>query len=198
MILNNNITINFFPSSAGTTISDISDGNVYDRLRLACPDRFITLTMNVDGVQIKKGSNKSIWPVLLAINNLPLNRRYAIENTIIAGIWSGVHKPSRAQMAAFLSPIVEELSHLEKGFNFVDYRKFSIEQNTVIKVFLIGACCDKPAQALLQNISEPTAAFGCGRCEFIGEVEALFDINHNRLLRFHTAKCTSIDVYEKN
>jgi thioredoxin reductase len=69
-----------------------------------------------------------------------------------------------------LSSIVEELRELEQGYVFVDYRKLPNDQNTVIKVFLIGACCDKPAQALVQNIAEPIAAFGCGRCEIEGEI----------------------------
>ncbi len=170
IILNNNATIDLFSSSVGNIISDIRSGNVYQQLKLACPDRFITLTMNIDGVEIKKGSKKSIWPVLLVVNELPLNQRYALENTIIAGMWSGSHKSSRTQMTPFLSPIVEELSQLEQGYVFVDYQKLPNEQNTVIKVFLIGACCDKPAHALVQNIPEPTAAFGCGRCEIEGEV----------------------------
>ena len=170
IILNNNATIDLFSQSVGNVLRDIRDGNVYQQLNLACLDRFLTLTINIDGVEIKKGSKKSIWPVLLVLNELPLNRRYDLENTIIAGIWSGPHKPSRTQMAAFLLPIVEELSQLEQGCVFDDYRKLSNEQNTVVKVFLIGACCDKPAQALVQNIPEPIAAFGCGRCEIEGEV----------------------------
>ncbi|CAF1369641.1 unnamed protein product [Rotaria magnacalcarata] len=169
-ILNNNADIDLFSSSLNNHISDIKDGNFYHQLKHICPDKFITLTMNVDGVEVKKGSKQSIWPLLLVVNELPINRRNAFENVIIAGIWSGSHKPSREQMQCFLAPVVEQLSVLEHGYPFLDYQNSEFLQNTIIKVFLIAACCDKPAQALLQNIAEPIAAFGCGRCELEGTV----------------------------
>ncbi len=36
------------------------------------------------------------------------------------------------------------------------------------RVFFIGSCCYKPAQALVQVLPEPIAAYGCGRCEVNG------------------------------
>ncbi|CAF4418789.1 unnamed protein product [Rotaria socialis] len=170
IILSNNADIDIFSSSLNNHISDIKDGNFYHQLSNICPDKFITLTMNVDGVEVKKGSKQSIWPMLLVVNELPINRRNAFENVIIAGIWSGSHKPSREQMQCFLAPVVEQLSLLEHGYPFFDYQNSERLQNTIIKVFLIAACCDKPAQALVQNIAEPIAAFGCGRCELEGIV----------------------------
>ncbi|CAF3993860.1 unnamed protein product [Rotaria magnacalcarata] len=165
IILSNNADIDLFSSSLNNHISDIKYGNFYHQLSNICPDKFITFTMNVDGVEVKKGSKQSIWPMLLVVNELPINRRNAFENVIIAGIWSGSHKPSREQMQCFLAPVVEQLSLLEHGYPFFDYQNSERLQNTIIKVFLIAACCDKSAQALVQNIAEPIAAFGCGRCE---------------------------------
>lgn len=173
MILHNT-SINLVSSSSNNTIRDIQDGCVYQRLKQSCSDQFVTLTMNIDGVEIRKGSNKSIWPVLLVVNEVPFKQRYALENTIIAGLWSGSHKPSRSQMKCFLSSVVEELCLLEQGFWFVNYRKPFNQQEHKIKVFLIAACCDKPAQALVQNLPEPIAAFGCGRCETEGAVRQSF------------------------
>jgi hypothetical protein len=180
VILNNNISVDLFSSSTNNTIKDIKDGNFYQQLKVMSSDRFLTLTMNIDGVEIRKGSKISIWPILMVLNELPLNDRYRLENTIIAGIWSGPSKPSRLQMKSFLSPVVEELSLLEQGVFFVDYQKPSSQQNFIIKVFLVGACCDKPAQALVQNIPEPIAAFGCGRCETKGDVLYLSKVIYNR------------------
>ena len=85
-----------------------------------------------------------------------------------------MNKPSRVQMSSFLSPIVEELCQLEQKYQFTDYRNFPNHQNVNTKVFLIGACCDKPAQSLIQNIPEPIAAFGCGRCEYEGSISDSF------------------------
>ncbi|CAF4410220.1 unnamed protein product [Rotaria sp. Silwood2] len=77
------------------TMHDIVDGMYYhDRLN-AETDRFITLTMNIDGVQPNKGSDASLWP-----------------NLILAGIWPGPKKPSRDDMSIFLRGVVVET---EKG-----------------------------------------------------------------------------------
>lgn len=80
-------------------------------------ESIITLTMNVDGIQPNKGSDQSIWPVLLVINEIERKRRYSLENTIIAGMWPGPSKPSRTQMCIFLKKIVLELA-LEQGHLF--------------------------------------------------------------------------------
>ncbi|CAF4096511.1 unnamed protein product [Rotaria sordida] len=89
--------------------------------------------MNVDGVEVRKGLKRSIWPILFVVNELPLKQRYALENVIIAGIWSGLKKPSRLQMKSIITPIVEELSLLEQGYAFTDHTKESLNQENVIK-----------------------------------------------------------------
>lgn len=174
MILKNNKDINVSSSSINHTLRDVKDGNVYRHLKSLCTDPFLTLTINIDGIEIRKGLNRSIWPVLLVINEIPLKERYALENVIFAGIWSGPNKPSRSQMQSVLKPIVSELSLLENGTIFADYSKES-HGSKIIRVFLTSACADKPAQALLQNLPEPTAAFGCSRCEIEGVTILLFN-----------------------
>ena len=64
---------------------------------------------------------------------------------------------------------MDELKRLEAG------RMFHLRptddgnmKEVFIKVFLVSSCCDKPAQCLLQCLPEPTAKFGCGRCEIKG------------------------------
>ncbi|CAM4838127.1 unnamed protein product [Rotaria magnacalcarata] len=85
-VLNNNGGTDLFSSSSNSIMSDITDGPVYQQIKATCLDLFITLTMNIDGIEVKKGSKKSIWPILMVINELPLKRRYALENTLVAGI----------------------------------------------------------------------------------------------------------------
>jgi hypothetical protein len=92
-----------------------------------------------------------------------------LENLILAGIWPGPSKPNRADMCVFFKNIVQELEELEKGVEFQLFSPNDGFKYARVKVFLIAACCDKPAQALLQNIPEPIAAFGCGRCEIGGD-----------------------------
>ena len=153
------------PASA-VSMRDIQDGAVYRKLQSEIYDPFITLTLNVDGIQPHKCSTQTIWPILLVINEIPLKRRFALENIILAGVWPSPSKPTRNGMKIFLRPLTDELLTLEQGeiFELHDEDDSSI----AACVFLIGACCDKPAQTLLQCLSEPNAAFGCGRCEVEG------------------------------
>ncbi|CAF1674104.1 unnamed protein product, partial [Rotaria magnacalcarata] len=148
------------------SITDICDGALHQKLQSRIQESFLTLTLNVDGIQPNKGSQKTIWPILLVINELPLKRRFAIENIILAGVWPGPSKPSRTEMSLFFRPLVEELITLEQGAKF-QYQDDN-NSSTSARIFLIGACCDKPAQALLQFLPEPIATFGCGRCEVEG------------------------------
>lgn len=150
------------------SMRDIVDGDVYQMLLDNEPNHFITLTLNVDGIQPNKGSDKSVWPVLLICNEISRKKRFFLENLIVAGIWPGPSKPSRSDMSVFFENIVQEMQVLENG---VEFQLFSLDNEPIyaqVKVFLIASCCDKPAQALIQNISEPIAAFGCGRCEIEG------------------------------
>ncbi|CAF1414227.1 unnamed protein product [Rotaria sp. Silwood1] len=149
------------------TMKDICDGELYRRVQESCQDTFITLSLNIDGIQLNKGSKKTIWPILLVVNEIPIKRRFSPENLILAGVWPGPTKPSRTHMAYFLKSTVTELTRLENGIGFYipSQVSSSTDQIILIRVYLIGACCDKPAQALVQNLPEPIAAFGCERCE---------------------------------
>lgn len=155
-------------SSYTEDITDITHGDVYRKLIDSESDRFITLTMNVDGIQPNKGVDQSIWPVLFIINEIKRKKRFSLENSILGGMWPGPSKPSRAQMALFLEKIIVQLKILELGRTFEFFSVNEDVETKFLKTFLITACCDKPAQALLQCLSEPTAFFGCGSCELEG------------------------------
>ena len=162
----NNSSINFQCQHSSTSLKDIHDGVVFRSIRASNPRKMLTLTMNIDGVQMSKGCHSSVWPILFVINELPHSIRYDIENVILAGVWPGPSKPNRDQIRLIYRPIIDELLALEYGHSF----KLSSDHVEHLHVYLIAACCDKPAQALIQSIAEPTAAFGCGRCEIEGDV----------------------------
>lgn len=150
-------------------MSDITDGNMYTRLATNEPCLFITLTLNVDGIQPNKGSDQSIWPVLLVINEIKRKKRYSLENLIIAGMWPGPTKPSRTEMFLFFQNIISQLQELERGQLYELYSTEHGCRREFLKVYVIAACCDKPAQCLIQCLPEPTGYFGCGQCEIKGE-----------------------------
>ena len=174
IINNNDIDLLYNPES--TTLRDLHDGSIFRSLRRKTSGRVMTLTLNIDGIQPSRNAQSTIWPVLMVINDLPPHRRFALENIILAGAWSAKSKPSRDDVRLFLQPTIDELLDLEQGYPFLT----STGYYQVIRVYLIAACCDKPAQALTQCISEPIAAFGCGRCEVEGRKASLHPLSHHR------------------
>lgn len=148
-------------------MSDIVDGLHYKHLLEQESDAFITLTINTDGIQPYCNAEKSIWPVTLVVNEIDRKKRYSFQNLIIAGVWPGPSKPKRDEMSSFLGVISNELTELEQGF-YYECRLNSTWTLQFLKVFVICACLDKPAQALVQNLAEPIAKYGCGRCEIRG------------------------------
>ncbi|CAM4943066.1 unnamed protein product [Rotaria socialis] len=155
------------------TMNDIYDAETYQRIiKKEAGKNFLTLLMNVDGIQVAKSSNLSLWIFTLVINEIKRSERFKLKNVIVGGIASTVSKPSRHQMQALLSPIVKELVVLEQGETF-KVKCLNENSNIRLKIFLIASCCDKPAQCLVQGISEPIGAFGCGRCELEGETVAV-------------------------
>ncbi|CAF4358105.1 unnamed protein product [Rotaria sp. Silwood2] len=147
---------------------DIFDGAHYNKLLDKESGKVLTLTMNTDGIQPYNSTGKSIWPVTFVINEVKRNKRFLFQNLILGGIWPGPMKPKRFEMSAFLETIVVQLKELEQGSHF-ECRSGASFVRQFLKVFLICTCMDKPAQALVQNLPEPTAQFGCGRCEIRGE-----------------------------
>jgi hypothetical protein len=109
----------FLPNHGRTNpsyVCDIADGAFYDRLFLGeHANGFIILTMHVNGVSPNCGSDLSIWPVFLVINEIEKSKRFALENLIVAGVWPGPSKPSREDMFLLLTDIVEQLKILEQG-----------------------------------------------------------------------------------
>lgn len=157
-------------STNSTFMKDIIHGNVYRKLVSSESETFLTMVMNVDGIQPNKGSDQSLWPVLFVINEIERKKRFSLENLIIGGMWPGPSKPTRSQMSIFLQHIVSQLQALEQGRMCQIYSPDENIRMKFIKVFLIASCCDKPAQSLIQCLPEPTAFFGCGNCELEGMI----------------------------
>ena len=78
-------------------ITDIVDGQNYRTL--SQPGQFqhsssnISVIMNCDGIPLYNSPNIKLWPVFLAIDELPSSQRFAHENMILAAIWQAKIKP---------------------------------------------------------------------------------------------------------
>ena len=156
-----------------SSMKDIIDGHYYRKILTQESEPILTLTMSTDGIQPSNSTEKSIWPVTFVINEIKRKKRFCYQNVILGGIWPGPAKPKRFEMAAFLDAIVVQLKELEQGFYF-GCRSNAGYATRHLKVFLICACMDEPAQALAQSLPEPTAQFGYGRCEIRGKYFSSF------------------------
>ena len=62
------------------SLSDISDGEMYRKLcepgQVLYGNNNLTLIFNTDGVALYKSSKTEIWPIYLAINEIPVVERY--------------------------------------------------------------------------------------------------------------------------
>ncbi|CAF3619678.1 unnamed protein product [Rotaria socialis] len=100
-------------------MNDIYDGEKYQNIiKNEKGQKFLTLIMNTDGIQLAKNSNSSLWIFTFVINEIKRSERFKLKNIIVGAIVSSASKSSRHQMRTILSPIVEELLVLEQGEAF--------------------------------------------------------------------------------
>jgi hypothetical protein len=72
-------------------IQDIYDSKIYKDFKskfVANNEKYeniYSFCINTDGISLCEKSNLSIWPVFLCINELSINERFYIDNTVIAG-----------------------------------------------------------------------------------------------------------------
>lgn len=155
-----------------TDVYDVIDGTAYRRIRTLERKPFVTLTLNSDGVLVKKIS-RSLWITSMVINEIPRNVRFKLPNMIIGMISYGSQKPKRAEFQQLSNVLVDQLVNLEQGIdvhlaNSYDTRR-ALTDTTTVSVYLLGVVADKPAQSVLQNTTDSGGFFGCTNCEIVGE-----------------------------
>ncbi|CAF1626901.1 unnamed protein product, partial [Didymodactylos carnosus] len=163
-----------FPTLATTSndkIRDIYDGYIYQEI-LKCQNgnRCITLLLSIDGVQIDNSkADNSIWVISLVINEIKRSERFKLKNVVLSDIWPGVGKPDNEQVGLIVKKLVQELQDLEQP-HFYKMKNLNgqVEQ---LNIFLIGCCADKPATAIIQNVSDPKGKYGCFKCILKGKTE---------------------------
>ena len=83
--------------NCSSNIRDIVDGTVYKSFKesggFLTDEANLTLLFNTDGIPLYKSSKVNIWPVFLAVNELPPEERFAKKNMILWGLWQGKGKP---------------------------------------------------------------------------------------------------------
>jgi hypothetical protein len=147
-------------SANSNELNDFKDGNLYRRLiESSLGPKFeskqaFTFTINTDGISTFQHSKLTMWPVFLTINEIPIEKRFCIENVIVAGLSVGESKP---EVNKFFLPIIKALKELEYGIeNDVSYH-------------LVAGVFDKPAKAGVLNMVQYNGFGGCTKCLQPGE-----------------------------
>lgn len=143
-------------------ISDIYDGAKYKELHdFVSPKPSVTLVLNTDSVQLFKSSTVSLWPVWLAICELPRALRFSKKNTVLAALWVGKVKPT---MVKFLNPLTESLHELYHSGIRIKVRSKVIDARAAV----VTATLDLPARASVMNMLHFNGHSACHLCEQTG------------------------------
>ena len=160
------------PDATSLSIFDVQDGQAYRSMisrerMIDFNKQIVTLLLNSDGIVLKKFS-RSVWLTCMVINELPRAIRFDTRNVIICSISMGGIKPQKHQFQDFIKDWVIELQHLEQGFYITPP---NLNGNYIrVHAYLIAAALDKPAQALLLNLNDPTGFYSCARCTIKGKL----------------------------
>ena len=148
-----------------STLYDIYDGSLWKEFMeyngvpfLSVPYCF-ALSLNVDWFQPYKHTQHSIGVLYIAIQNLPREVRFLVDNVIIVGIIPGPHEPPK-NINSFLAPLVDELQDLWKGV-FVNINANNLVS---IRAALICVSCDIPAARKVCGFVGHNAYQGCNKC----------------------------------
>ena len=130
---------------------------------LGAPGRYfadkqnLALVLNTDGVPLYKSSLVSIWPVYIAILNLPAHLRMNSENIILCGLWVGPGKPS---MDLLLRPVCSNLQHISS----VGLTIQTPLGEEVYRAKLVMGIFDLPAKAAVLHAKQYNGEYGCSVC----------------------------------
>ncbi|XP_055603979.1 uncharacterized protein LOC129752217 [Uranotaenia lowii] len=121
----------------------------------------ITLSFNTDGVKVYNSSaKKSLWPILLSINELPPSLRFSKNNIIVAGLWMGSKDPD---FNIFLKPLSDAL----KEFNSTG---ITLNKRRISAIYITACCVDTVARCKLQNFKQFNGYDACGYCSHPGNI----------------------------
>lgn len=120
----------------------------------------ITLTLNTDGVSIfNSNTKKSLWPLIICINDLPPNIRFLRKNIIIAGLWLQNGEPN---LDVFLKPLSEMLKQ-------VYHNGLNLGSVLIDRVYMVACCVDTKARCKVQNFKQFNGYDACSFCSHPGD-----------------------------
>lgn len=171
-------------------INDLRDGRVVQNL---LQGNRISISFNTDGVAIfNSNTKKSLWPIIITINDLPPALRFLRRNTIIAGLWLG---SGDLDLEVFMKPFLTQLQELA-------YKGLELYEGLVYKVFAIACCVDSVARCKLQQIKQFNGYEACSFCKHPGILTESKQIRYNFMqniqLRNYQETINAMDLYSKH
>lgn len=115
------------------------------------------IIISTDGISPFKSSNLTVWPIVLALSNLPPNLRWNKDNLIISSLWVAEKKPSMNVFFAYLKDVLSYLS--EHGINLV-----TPQGNKSLKFQPWFGSFDFVAKAPILNMHQFNGEYGCPSC----------------------------------
>ncbi|KAK0157255.1 hypothetical protein PV327_011302, partial [Microctonus hyperodae] len=103
------------------------------------------------------GSLSLMW--YTDVNELPFEQRIRRDNTILAGLWFGPHKPSPN---LFVNTFVDELKILYHGIYLAVP---NLNEKILVRCIVLCGTCDLPAKSSFLNSQQFNSTFECVVCE---------------------------------
>lgn len=120
-------------------------------------------TVNVDWFRpFICGTQYFTGAIYLTIQNLPRNKRYCQQNSILVGLLPSPSEP-KLTMNSYLTPLVEELHELWQGV-VIPVKTPYLQLLIRIKAALSCCACDIPASRKVCGILAHSARLGCNKC----------------------------------
>ena len=151
-----------FGKSHDKQLTDIICGTAYQEQiedgNFLSPDNTISGIFNTDGVQIYSSSGIKLWPIYIAINEIPIKQRFARENMLLVGIWQGKCQPPYFD---YINEFGNEMTRLYEDGVPVNLQHCGIHN---VKLSLFLGTLDLPAKCKVLNMTQYNGSYGCSTC----------------------------------
>jgi hypothetical protein len=155
--------------------SDLYDGSVWRELpanvhqpegeKFFHPEKAdsnLGFILNLDWFQPFEGTTHSTGVLYMVVANLPRDKRYLQENTLVVGIMPGPKEASLHQLNHYLAPLVNELEKLWIGINLPTREH---KAGRTVRGALIACTCDLPAARKISGHASVRSC--CHLCDIV-------------------------------
>lgn len=158
LIDNNQIAFNWFCRKSSFPMNDVGNGTIHQNIVKKLGQKFISLTLNTDGVRLFKATRHSLWPFLFSLNNLLPSERFKQDNIIVAGL----HHKHNLNIQTLTDIIVSEINSINKEGG-IFYRGESVP------LICSQGTFDLPARSKVLNFTQFNGFCSCIYCWILGQ-----------------------------